>query len=499
MRRGQVIVVVAIMMITLIALAGLSIDVGLAYRQKSAMQSAADAAALTACIDLPDDAASPSKCTQAARALAALNGFTHGVNGCSVTGQTSVAPNPPSCFEVVISQPYNTLFVRLVGATSITMSVLARAQYFALSPVSIDGGRAPGQTGNIAILTMFGPWALHEYGDQYSTKFTNAGGANPTYQANGLDFSVVVPSNYAALNGTNLVKFEIFDPNSDAAGDNINQTKNTPPNVTIPTGSSNTPHGAGTTTKYSLFPPTSNANNLSTQTPINSFTEDTDSADSSQWVNPPGWTVDTSLSTNGTGKYRINVQTIDGAGRNGFSLRAGPPTFNWNSIAGLTSPNGTGAAAGMFVQPNTTLTALDISANGRLPLAFHSTSQQTANISLGSLPAATIDYKVHVRKFDVDIGAISVSYQDDGNHCQSNGTLTSNTSGTGCPGLLNGTGANANLNNDVVLEDVMTAKAGYPGGKLTAAYTAGTDDTSCWEVFFEGQQPGSPGKAHLVE
>ena len=75
----------------------------------------------------------------------------------------------------------------------------------------------------------------------------------------------------------------------------------------------------------------------------------------------------------------------------------------------------------------------------------------------------------------------------------------SNTSGTGCPGLLNGTGANANLNNDLVLEDIMIAKAGYPGGKLSAAYTAGTDDTSCWEVFFEGQQPGSPGKAHLVE
>ena len=482
---------------TLIALAGISIDVGMAYRQKAAMQSAADAAALAACIQLPDTQ-TPSKCLSEARALASLNGYTDGVNGCTVTGMTAAAP--ASSFEVTISQPYNTLFVWLAGARTISMNVLARAKYFALSPVSIDGGMAPGQAGNIAILTMFGPWALHEYGDMYSTRYTNSGALNPTYQPNGLDFAINVPANYVALtkNAVSSVQVDIFDPNTDvesSPNQNMNQSKSKPPNV--PTPFPNPPIAPGSAsndvTQYSLFKPASpSSNDLTMQTPINQFQEGSDTVDSQQWVNPAGWTFDTAATGFGTGKYRINVRTMDGSGRNGFSLRAGPPGMDWNVRSGA-HPNGLALDAGTGLYRDLDGNpALSITANGRLPLAFHNSSggNQTATISLGGLPAANIDYRVHIGKFDTDVGAVSVTYQDDGNHAQSDGTLTSG-SGPGAPGTLAG--------NDQYAEDVLTAKVGYPGGQLRALYTAGSDDTSCWEIYFEGQQPGQPGKAHLVQ
>ena len=500
-RRGQVLVLVAVMAITLIALTGLSIDIGMAYRQKAQMQSACDAAAMAACIQLPDTA-TPSKCLSEAIRLAGLNGFTNGANNCSVTGAVSNSPTPNS-YVVTLSQPYSTLFVGLVGAKTMSISCQSTAQYFALSPVSINGGGAPGQGDDVAILSVYGPWAQHQRGDMYSVKYLTSGALNPQYQSSGINFSVKVPSNYQHLAGTSQVKVDIFDPKTDievSPDSLLNERKS----VTDAPGGVPAPYSMGNdVTQYSLFAPPPNANDISTQTPINSFqmglTGDTSSSTAAAaagtsnaytgWVNPANWTVDTS--TNGTGNYRVNIQSVDGAGKNDFSLRAGPPGMNWTK--GQLALDTTADASGLWRDANGTgKPALSITANGRLPLAFHSPSQQTANIALGTLPAATIDYKVHVGTFDLDSSFVSLYYQDSGGHVQSNGNITA--AGGGGQGYRNTTNGN-----DVYNEDVLTAKAGYPGGTLTAAYTNAADDSSCWQIYFEGSNPGSPGKARLVQ
>lgn len=488
-RKGQVLVLVGIMAITLLALAGLAIDVGLAYRHKSQMQTACDAAALAGCLQLPDTA-TPSKCFSEAVRLAGLNGFQNNVNGCTMTGASTNSPVPNS-YRVTVSQPFNTLFVRLVGASSISVTCEASAQYFALQPVSINGGGAPGQADDIAILSIFGPYAQHQRGDMYSAKFLTSGALSPTYLPQGIDFNVNVPANYSALTGgITQVKFEILDPKTDicaAPDDLMNERKSvTDAPGGIPAGFS----ASNDVTRYQLFKPPLSQTDLSTQTPLNSFQEGiTGDTSAPAWVNPAGWTVDTA--TNGTGNYRINIKSIDGEGKNGLSFRAGPPGLDWTK-ANLAIDT-TAAHTGLFRDHNGTgLPALAITANGRLPLAFHASSQQTAHISLGSLPAATIDYKVHVGSFDVDTHFVSLFYQDNGNHVQSNGTITAAAGG--------GTGFQNTVNaNDLYHEDVLTAKAGYPGGLLQANYTNAGDDSSCWQIYFEGSQPGSPGKAHLVQ
>lgn len=106
---------------------GLAIDVGYLQLVKTRMQSAADAAAVGAIQEFRMNGA--AQITAAARADAALNGFTHGLKGVTVA-----VHNPPSsgystadsmAVEVIISQTAGTFFLRALGFTS--SGVKARA------------------------------------------------------------------------------------------------------------------------------------------------------------------------------------------------------------------------------------------------------------------------------------------------------------------------------------------------------------------------------------
>jgi Flp pilus assembly protein TadG len=72
--RGQVLVIVALGIVVLLGLAGLSIDVGRLMAERRHMQTAADAAALAACQSLKDGAvADVAAATQRARSVASVN------------------------------------------------------------------------------------------------------------------------------------------------------------------------------------------------------------------------------------------------------------------------------------------------------------------------------------------------------------------------------------------------------------------------------------------
>jgi hypothetical protein len=326
------------------------------------------------------------------------------------------------------------------------------AEYDSYIPMDITGGGQYGANG-IMTLSVLGPYGYYSYGDAYSTRWYDNGAVNPYYKPEGYDFLVSVPSNYSQINGTNMMRVEVFDPDTwnngsdDAAtGLRIDEIRS------APTGSHAQPGNRRNTTLYSLYAPDSTPGDFSDDVLVAQATYGPDvSVTDMKWITPQGFEFN--INQHGTGNYRLNIKSLDGSSENGFNLRAGPPvtTFNKN--------NGT-----------------RVYGVGALPINFNANGVVTIN--LGYVPDKAAGTRMHINKFDTDVGAKTITYQCD------------TISGT-WPGTLS--------NNGTWKEDVIDIPANFHGGNWTAKYTAALQDTSVWSMWFEGTLDGAPGFVRLVE
>lgn len=432
-REGQVVILAAIIMVGIIALMGLIIDVGFLYSERAKIQTACDAAALAGALKLPDT----YQADITAKYYAELNGFKDGTDGVVVTTVLNPDGMHPDWFRVIIQKPVKHFFMPVIGYKSTTVSAFATARHISLQPINIWGTGTYGTAGTQS-LEISGPYGYDYYGDPYSTIYTGSGYTkNPKYNPGGYNFWLNIPSNYFTKNGTYQVKLEIYDATSGSSQDENYYA-----------------HGCNkyATTVYSIYAPDNTPSDYSDDVLIATVTVPPNSATYKlKWVCPPGFQFNYSLY--GPGNYRINVRTTDGSGGNAFHLRAGPPTSTFNPN------NGT-----------------SISAVGSLQMFF--LNNGTVNTALGYIPPEAAGMKIHITKFDTDIGATSIIYTDSTGMINWQGTLSSN-----------GTWK----------EDVYTIPENYPGGVLFANYTAGKNDTSVWEMWYEGTIPGQAAKVKLVE
>jgi hypothetical protein len=128
-QRGSLVVIYAAMVFVIMAFAGLAVDVGYLQFNKRKVQAAADAAAMGA---LREMERSNTDLTEAGQNDAALNGFTNGSNGVTVT-----IANPPtsgaysgnsSAVQATVSKPIGTYFMRALGQSSVTVTATAVAR-----------------------------------------------------------------------------------------------------------------------------------------------------------------------------------------------------------------------------------------------------------------------------------------------------------------------------------------------------------------------------------
>ncbi|HKO20901.1 MAG TPA: pilus assembly protein TadG-related protein, partial [Acidobacteriaceae bacterium] len=115
--RGQATVLVGLCITSLCGMAALSVDVGMMFRAKRVSQNAADAAAIAGAMEWPY-----GDWDTAAKAAAADNGLTNGVNGVTVAVTN---PGPGSAVKVVVTQSAPTYFMKAFHINA--MSVNARA------------------------------------------------------------------------------------------------------------------------------------------------------------------------------------------------------------------------------------------------------------------------------------------------------------------------------------------------------------------------------------
>jgi Flp pilus assembly protein TadG len=121
---GQTLVIAALCMTCLMGFMALSVDIGLMLRAKRVLQTAADSAAIAGAAELIS-----GTWAAAARADAAQNGVTDGVNGATVTPHNGPSTGPHAgnlaYVEVIVAQTQPTFFMKVFGTNS--MTVVARA------------------------------------------------------------------------------------------------------------------------------------------------------------------------------------------------------------------------------------------------------------------------------------------------------------------------------------------------------------------------------------
>lgn len=123
--RGQVLVIFALSLVTLILFAALAFDTGQMLLERRDQQDAADAAALAGAYYLPDD---PTLADARAADVATANGFTDGVDSVSVTIDTSPSGYVAgSAIEVRIKNNRPSIFGGIMGVAGWDVSSRAVA------------------------------------------------------------------------------------------------------------------------------------------------------------------------------------------------------------------------------------------------------------------------------------------------------------------------------------------------------------------------------------
>jgi len=466
----------------IVGMCGLVIDIGQLYARRAQAQRAADAAALAGA-SVSGGNAENANVISTALQYAALNGFdpnnarkpatVHvipsygGVAGSTYDNSVyvSVSTNEPVYFAPILEGMLRALgksndavrFSRLVGAS-------ARAQKIVHLPLKLGGPYGIADPNKSpANLSVFGPEAFYNFGDAYSTQFLENGSPNPLYDQYGgvSKFSATVTDAYAKSTKDSLVHFQIYDPDSYSAGgqDSYDETRSpNPANQHDATHPDLSASGGVTTTQYTLRK----------DGHMVSVTYGADPATDGQWVEPPGFAIDTRVW--GTGNYTIEVKSLSGSSENGFLLRAGP-------TEGLTMDDTTWNATygdKMGTAPDNS--AVPISANDHLQMNF--TKSGSTTFQLGYVPKTFAGSSIGVQKFDVDIGSTDLVYTCD------------SLPGKSFAGVL------PNPGNGVWSTDKIDVPADYSGGTWSATYTAGAGDTSDWSLLGQTNQSG---EVRLVE
>lgn len=205
--RGYAAVMTALVLVPLLGFAGFAVDIGGWYARASSLQRAADAASLAGVVWQPDFAQAEAE----ARAAASRNGFTHGVDGITVT-VTNAGTNR---LTVTITDTDADLFFAGLFIDNVTIGRSSTSEYVKSVPMGspenyLGNDPIEGNSPNLWLAT-FGPRTSKRSGDRYHTEICDGaifctGNANDEFAPDGYFFTVSVDSLQAgALN------FEMFD------------------------------------------------------------------------------------------------------------------------------------------------------------------------------------------------------------------------------------------------------------------------------------------------
>lgn len=126
--RGQILVIFALGVVSIIAMTGLVIDGGSTFVQRREQQNVADAAAMAGAYAFVDSDRDQSQAVAAARSIAAANGYTDDVNGVDVAVEVRNVGGSGGTVAVTITRPHRNYFAGIVGFPSWPVGASATAE-----------------------------------------------------------------------------------------------------------------------------------------------------------------------------------------------------------------------------------------------------------------------------------------------------------------------------------------------------------------------------------
>ena len=129
--KGQTLPLIVVFMLTLIVICGMVLDIGNAYRVKTALQASADAAAASGAQQLPNTGSATSYATQYSSAPGGKNQII-GSGPVTISSVTNCVTSPKFCdpantVQVTESANVSTNFLRVIGINTIPVTVHAQA------------------------------------------------------------------------------------------------------------------------------------------------------------------------------------------------------------------------------------------------------------------------------------------------------------------------------------------------------------------------------------
>lgn len=196
--RGQTLILAALCFTMLLGFVALAVDVGLMFRAKRVMQTAADSGAIAGAEEL-----NYADVTAAAQADAARNGVTNGSDGATVAVNNPPLQGPHTgnagYVEVIVSQSQATYFMNVFNQGSMTVSGRAVAALgatqncvYALNPsgtdITLSGGvnvQMPGcalysDSNGSTALSVSGNSTLHAQAINLVGNYSSIGGSTVT-------------------------------------------------------------------------------------------------------------------------------------------------------------------------------------------------------------------------------------------------------------------------------------------------------------------------------
>lgn len=228
--RGFFLVWFAIMLVTLLALAGFAVDFWHWNHEGSRMQKAADAAALAGAVYMPEDL---TTATIRAKEIAGKNGYVDGDDSTYIVVTKGIRPNQ---LNVKIGRTVTNFFGSLVGASHTTVVKHAVGEY----ERSVNMGSPINQFGNDPEsgaahgsaqypdfwANVFGPKSQKGKGDAILSTVCgggtdNCGTSNADNDPKGYFYGIEV-----ATGSTGPLQVDVFDPAFVHVGDNCGNTNN---------------------------------------------------------------------------------------------------------------------------------------------------------------------------------------------------------------------------------------------------------------------------------
>jgi Flp pilus assembly protein TadG len=203
--RGQAIVIIAAGIIVLLGFVGLAVDLGYLWVRDNQLSSAVDAAALAGAPELATGGliGADRKATQfmnTNRIPDSAIGTFSSSRATSILGAQE--------YSITATWGVETYFARLFNIDTISVTHSATAAYFPL--VDVYASRRV-EAGALSVSTqgVFGPQICTSFGDAFSP--LNSPWAPGIYSYR---YRVYIPPDYESRNGTDIVRIEIFDPDS---------------------------------------------------------------------------------------------------------------------------------------------------------------------------------------------------------------------------------------------------------------------------------------------